>query len=91
MTSLIRDMNRRNLFRGIYKYRRRENFDPGENFLTESFSYILASDQNIQRSILEALTSGSIEHGIVSEVETQKMQGDLDDPMRCMPDALITG
>jgi hypothetical protein len=43
-----------NLFRQLLAYRPRESNTPRENFLTESFSFVLASDPAVAKSILQA-------------------------------------
>jgi hypothetical protein len=47
-----------NVFNRLFAYRPRHEVTPAENFLTESFAYILATDKSIQAAVVKRLRPG---------------------------------
>jgi hypothetical protein len=84
-------MSGHNLFVRLFSYYPRKDHSPEENFLTEAFAYVLATDPGVQGPLIEALTGGALRGARVDGVETQALHEDESFAGRCIPDAVITG
>lgn len=80
-----------NIFTRLYTYRPRERLTPGENFLTEAFAYLLATDTTAQPALLNLLTGGRVNSGRVDSIETQSLREDEEGQNRFILDAIIFG
>jgi len=80
-----------NLFVRLFSYHPRKDHSPEENFLTEAFAYVLATDARVQGPLIEALTGGALCGARVDRVATQVLHEDKSFAGRCIPDAVITG
>lgn len=80
-----------NVFVRLFSYRPRKEHSPEENFLTEAFAYVLATESGVQAPLIEALTGGALHGARVDKVETQVSHEDESFAGRCIPDAVISG
>lgn len=80
-----------NLLVRLFSYYPRKDHSPDENFLTEAFAYVLATDRRVQAPLIEALTGGALRGAHVDKVETQVLQQDEAFAGRGILDAVITG
>lgn len=60
-----------NLFKSLYTYRPRGGFSPSENFLTESFAYVLRNNHNLFKDYVFQICQEEIVYDDYS-IETQK-------------------
>lgn len=81
----------RNLFVRLFSYYPRPDHSPEENFLTEAFAYVLATDAGVQGPLIDVLTGGALHGARVDSVETQVLHEDESFAGRCIPDAVILG
>jgi hypothetical protein len=80
-----------NLLSRLFSYRPREKLTPAENFLTEAFAYLLATDASLQGPIIEHLTAGHVLGAHSISVQTQILREDEESEKRCIPDAIVCG
>lgn len=65
-----------NLFRRLLAYRPRADRDSRENFLTESFAYLLAKDSAVALKIVTAMVEGRFQLKRITSIRTQVSLGD---------------
>ncbi|MGH8237525.1 MAG: hypothetical protein ACREXP_10955 [Steroidobacteraceae bacterium] len=76
-----------NLFRGLLSYRPRADRDSRENFLTESFAYVLAMDPAVAVRIIQAFVEDRFEVKRLKNIRTQVSLGDENG--RGLPDMML--
>ena len=76
-----------NLFRGLLAYRPRPDRDSRENFLTESFAYLLANDPALACRIVRAMVGSRHEPKRIMRIRTQVSLSDANG--RGLPDMMI--
>jgi hypothetical protein len=88
MDSLITiNGNPPNLFCGLLSYRPRADRDSHENFLTESFAYLLAKDPAVATKIVNAMVGEKFKLKRIKNIRTQVSLGDENG--RGLPDMMI--
>jgi len=76
-----------NLFRGLLSYRPRADRDSRENFLTESFAYVLAMDPAVAVRIIQAFVEDRFEVKRLISIRTQVSLSDKNG--RGLPDMML--
>jgi hypothetical protein len=66
-----------NLFESLFDFHPREDHTPRENFLTESFAYLLRTDEDVRNCWLSILLNRKIEK-TECEVSTRQTERDLE-------------
>lgn len=79
-----------NLFASLFEFHPRNGHTPKENFLTESFAYLLRTDNSVRNFWLSKLLDKDIED-VMCEVRTRQVEKDLDLGTSIYPDLLIDG
>ncbi len=79
-----------NLFESLLDFHPRESHTPKENFLTESFAYLLRTDEGVLNAWISRLLGKNIE-GATCEITTRQTEKDLDAETSIYPDLLIDG
>jgi hypothetical protein len=79
-----------NLFESLFAFHPREDHTPKENFLTESFAYLLRTDNEVRNCWLSLLLGRNIEK-VECEVITRQTERDLDADTSVYPDLLLDG
>lgn len=79
-----------NLFDGLFSQRPRDLRRPDEDFLTEAFAYVLATEEQLQAPVVSALTKGRVQGARLTEIETQ-LPVAREDLSRCRPDLCLRG
>jgi hypothetical protein len=81
---------RPNLFEALFDFRPRDGHSPKENFLTESFAYLLRTDGAVCNRWLSVLLDRDINGG-TWEITTRQTEADVDAGTSIYPDLLIDG
>src|SRR4051812_9985961 len=76
-----------NLFCGLLSYRPRADRDSHENFLTESFAYLLAKDPAVATRIVNAMVGEKFKLKRIKNIRTQVSLGNENG--RGLPDMMI--
>ncbi len=79
-----------NLFESLFDFHPRESHTPKENFLTESFAYLLRTDERILNCWLSKLLGKEVK-GATCEITTRQAEKDLESETSIYPDLLIDG
>jgi hypothetical protein len=77
-----------NLFRQLFAYRPREANTPRENFLTESFAFVLATDPVVAKPILQAFVGNRFDIKRLLALTTQKSLTSDEEEGRSLPDMM---
>jgi hypothetical protein len=79
-----------NLFESLFDFHPRELHTPKENFLTESFAYLLRTDDAVLNGWLSMLLEKETK-GAICNIKTRQTEKDLDVDTSIYPDLLIEG
>ncbi len=79
-----------NLFESLFDFYPREDHTPKENFLTESFAYLLQTDEDVRNGWLSVLLDRKVE-SVECEVITRQAEADLEADTSVYPDLLLDG
>jgi hypothetical protein len=79
-----------NLFASLFEFHPRDGHTPKENFLTESFAYLLRTDKIVRNLWLSKLLEKNVEHA-TCEIRTRQTETDLDLGTSIYPDLFIDG
>jgi hypothetical protein len=79
-----------NLFESLFDFHPREDHSPKENFLTESFAYLLRTDDSIRNRWVSILLARKVEP-VECEIITRQTENDSDADTPIYPDLLLEG
>ena len=83
-------MSRPNIFESLFEFHPRDDHTPKENFLTESFAYILRTDAAACESWLSTIFGMEVK-GATMNIDTRRAEIDEDGLTSIYPDMLIHG
>lgn len=79
-----------NLFTSLFEFHPRDGHTPKENFLTESFAYLLRTDEAVRIRWLSCLFGRPVQP-VTWEISTRRSEKDLDSDTSIYPDLVLEG
>jgi len=80
-----------NLFEALFNFRPRKHHKPEENFLTESFAYLLRFDECVRNCWLSVLLGNKNINIATCKIVTRQSETDVENRNSIYPDMLIDG